>query len=56
MQKYMVILLTGRLDFLEIDQYRFSPSTHVLMVRFNLTTGEQELYQFTFEGLVRERM
>ena len=51
-----VSFYTGDEANIVIDQYDFTPTSHVLSIRFNLTTGEEGLYQGTFNGLEREGM
>ena len=51
---YVINYLTGDVSFFEIDEYR-GPGERVLTIRYNLTTGEEGIFQYLFEGRVRER-
>ena len=49
------VLIIGDLSSIEIDQFSFAPGPHVLLISFNLTSGESGTFEYDFVGEIRER-
>ena len=45
---------TGNIDALEINQFSFTPGRHVLTIDFILDSGSRGVFEYEFNGLVRE--
>ena len=45
---------TGNIGALEIDQFTFTPGGHTLTIDFILDSGSRGVFEYEFNGLVRE--
>ena len=50
-----LFFVLGDVGFVEIDQFTFEPGPHILIISFNLTSGENGTFEYAFNGEVRER-
>ena len=47
------LILLGDIDFLEVNQFTFSPGPHVLRIDFIDTFGNVGVFEYNFTGVVR---